>query len=197
VKYVNKNLIIVVGMGLLLGVATSFGQTYLPDGFSQFANSYSVWLTFSFVAGLFAKTNRHALLYGVIVPVLALVGYYITSFIRFGAGVGSLAILLFWFIGGVTAGQVLAYLAFQWKQKEKWAKLAPIAVSSVIMSEGLYQLINLHYSIGYAFFVVSSVAFAVLYRKIFGIAYSLLRALGMSVVLYAVYALAEWLVSRV
>jgi hypothetical protein len=129
------------------------------------------------------------------VPVLALVGYYITSSIRFDSGIGSLVILLFWFIGGVTAGQVLAYLALQWKQKEKWAKLAPIAVSSVIMSEGLYQLVNLHYSIGYAFFAMSIVAFVVLYKKTFGIVYSLLATLGLSAVLYAMYALAEWLVN--
>jgi len=97
---------LIAAVGLLAGVATQLGQSLLPDGVSQAANSISPWLLVAFVLGSRMPDRRWAVLAGFGALAFALLGYYGMVQLRFGYG-GSTGALVLWGIGALVGGPVL------------------------------------------------------------------------------------------
>ncbi|WP_046469037.1 DUF6518 family protein [Allosalinactinospora lopnorensis] len=124
-KSAVSHCVIISSIGVAAGALTSYGQTYLPEPFTQLANSYSVWLTFSFVYGLLAPSKRFAVPGGIVVQMLAIAGYYLVSELRFDAGTGGLETNLVWLFGGLLVGPA-AGLAGYWARTKR--ELGPYAL---------------------------------------------------------------------
>ncbi|GAA4621928.1 DUF6518 family protein [Cellulomonas oligotrophica] len=92
-----------LALGLAVGVATSFLQTWLPAPFTALANGVAPWLVAPFVVGLrLARGWWSAPLLGVLACVAQVAGYYLTSDLR-GFAVGS-AFVVVWTVAGVVGG---------------------------------------------------------------------------------------------
>ena len=176
---------LILGIGLLTGILTSRGQTYLPDGARQFANSYSVWLTVSFLIGLLLPSRGWALIGGAVVQFAALAGYYLASQVFFGAPPGGLGIVAFWAIGGICGGPPLGLAGFWWRGRSgRFAIVAGVLLGGVYLSEGFYLLFVLRYGIGYAFLLVGVILAAGLARGLRHALASVALSLPLGLVLY-------------
>lgn len=148
-----------LAIGIILGVLTSFGQTYLPEPIKQFANSYSVWLLVAFVFGLTITRRSSALLGGGIVQVAALIGYYLMGELRFDSGYGARTTLLFWFISGVVGGPLLSLAGCIYASKSRLSVLAALGMTMVILSEAVYMFGVLHYIAQGVYFLALAIVF--------------------------------------
>jgi hypothetical protein len=180
--------LIVVGLGLLLGTATSFGQTYLPGQFNQLANCYSVWLTVSLVIGLMLPEKKAAIVGAGAVHVFALVGYYLTTNIRFNAGNGHLSTILLWSLGGMTIGPLLGWVGYEWIHKRRTILEASALLGALYISEGLYELFVLHYAIGFLFIALGIAGALVLYRHTSRVVAIGVQLIALSAIFYVAYA---------
>jgi len=110
----SRRFALAAAVGLLLGVATQLGQSLLPAGVGQLANSISPWLTVAFFVGAFQVRPRNAAGAGFVALAMALVGYYAMVFVRFGyATVGST--LALWTIGALAGGLVFGPAGYYWR----------------------------------------------------------------------------------
>ena len=132
-------------IGIVAGVATSFGQTYLADPLKQLANSYSVWLFASFLSGIFFKSYRSSAVSGVIVQYLAIFSYAIVSVLRFNTGL-ALGANVVWLIGGTIVGPMCAISGQTVKRRSNYSAYAVAFQASLFLSESLYQFLSLHYA---------------------------------------------------
>jgi hypothetical protein len=157
----------VLSISLILGLATSLAQKFLPHEYMDLSGSYSIWVICAFVAGLFAISKKQSIICGAAIPLIASLVSYFTSTLLLGGGRVTAFTVLLLFIITIVAGPAMAYLAFLWKQKnERGLIVAPVLVSAIFISEGLAYLVNLSPDIlGYAFILLGTVAFAALYRK--------------------------------
>jgi len=159
---VNSNVRLIVGavvVGLAVGALTQIGQSVLPDGFSQLANSISPWVTVAFVIGGFlASTARWAALAGFLTLVFALVGYYALVWLRFGYTGGGSSLVM-WSLGAIAGGLVFGPAGWYWRNTRDWRRTAAIALlAAVYVAEGLYLVIILpNAAVGVAFAVVGLV----------------------------------------
>ncbi len=101
--------------GLVTGIVTQLGQSILPTGWSQVANSISPWLLVTFLVGSTMPSWRTGLVAGIATLVLALVGYYAMTQLRYGIGGGSSS-LLFWGLGAVVGGPVFGVAGQVWRR---------------------------------------------------------------------------------
>ncbi|MFG2072524.1 DUF6518 family protein [Nonomuraea maritima] len=94
-----------LGVGLVGGAATSFGQTVLSGGWHALVNSTAPWATVAFLVGLRAAGHwRRAAVAGVLSQLGLLAGYYVTAELRgYPTGLGAVVI---WAVAGVVAGPV-------------------------------------------------------------------------------------------
>ncbi len=146
---------LIAGIGLLTGFLTSRGQTYLPGGVSQFANSYAVWLSVSFLVGALLPAPVWALVGGALVQFAALAGYYLTAQLLLDVPPGGAGIVAFWVIGGILGGPALGLAGLWWRRCSGLRALAAAASPGALyLSEGLYLLLALGYDRGYAFLLV-------------------------------------------
>ncbi len=180
--------LIVVGLGLVLGTATSFGQTYLPGQLNQFANCYSIWLTVSLVVGLLLPDKRAAIIGSGAVYVFALIGYYVVTDIRFNAGNGHLSTILVWSLGGFTIGPVLGWVGYEWIHRRRTLPEASALVGALYISEGLYELLVLSYSVGLLFIVLGLIGALALYRRTSSVLAIGLQLIALSAIFYVSYA---------
>lgn len=161
------NVLVVVVIGLLTGFLTSRGQTYLPDPYNQFANSYSVWLAVSFLIGVLLPQRTAVLISGFLVQMLALAGYYVTSLVLLAAPPGALGVMLFWALGGATGGPMLSLGGYWWhRRRDRYARIGSALLGAIFVSEGLYLLIVLMYPIGAAFVALGIIATLATTRQI-------------------------------
>ena len=145
---------ITILIGIAVGFFTSFGQTYIPGTFNQLANSYAVWLTASFVGGYLLHSKKWALLSGVLIQLIAIAVYYFVSYLRFDMTFGSYGILLFWGIGGIVMGPLLGLAGYWWRYVENKKILATALLGSLYFSEGIRNLYEFGYSVGYVFIAI-------------------------------------------
>ena len=101
----SRGLALAAAIGLLLGVATQVGQSLLPAGVGQIANSISPWLTVAFAVGAFQARARNAAAAGFVSLAMALVGYYAMVFVRFGYTTGGSTLAL-WTVAALAGGAV-------------------------------------------------------------------------------------------
>lgn len=192
----NKTLyffLLTFAVGLLLGIFTSFGQTFIPEPFKQLANSYSVWLSFSFIAGYLLVSYKKAAVAGVLLQYLAIIFYYVASSLRFDMGFsfGSLISLnLVWIAGGTVAGPIAALAGAMARKKAKYVSYAIGFMAGLFISEALYQLIILGYvGEGTVFSVVALVFLGVSYYKIkYSVVKTALATLFFASLMYVGYA---------
>jgi hypothetical protein len=183
-----QSLGLIAGIGLLTGFLTSRGQTYLPDGASQFANSYAVWLTTSFLVGALLPAPAWAFVGGALVQFVALAGYYLTAQILLDAPPGGTAIVAFWVLGGTLGGPILGLVGFWWRRYGGRRALTAAALPGALyLSEGLYLLLGLGYGVGYAFLLIGLALTAVLARGGRRAIGSVALALPLGLILYACY----------
>jgi hypothetical protein len=126
-----------------LGVLTQIGQSVLPDGLRQVANSISVWVVVAFFVGTIASTPRSASVAGFVALVAALIGYYGMIWIRFGYSGGGSSLVL-WTVGALLGGVVFGPSGWYWRRTTGNARIAAIALlAAVFVAEGLYLLVIL------------------------------------------------------
>ena len=135
--------LIVVVVGLGLGVVTQILQSILPTGWSQAANAISPWLLVAFFIGSAMPDRGSAVVAGLATLVLALVGYYATTQLRYGIGGGSSA-LIFWGLGAAVGGPVFGLAGHTWRTGEhRYRALALGLLAAVFIAEAGYHLIVL------------------------------------------------------
>jgi hypothetical protein len=124
--------------GLSVGVLTQIGQSVLPDGVSQAANSISPWLLVAFVVGSRMPDRRWAAVAGFGVLVFALTGYYAMIELRYGYG-ASTPSLVRWGIAALVGGPVFGIAGWTWRFEGGWHRAAAIGLlAAVAIAEGAY-----------------------------------------------------------
>ena len=136
-------MLIVVVVGLGLGVVTQILQSVLPTGWSQAANAISPWLLVAFFIGSTMPDRGSAVVAGLATLVLALVGYYATTQLRYGIGGGTSA-LIFWGLGAAVGGPVFGLAGHTWRTGEhRHRALALGLLAAVFVAEAGYHLLVL------------------------------------------------------
>ena len=136
-------MLIVVAVGLGLGVVTQILQSVLPTSWSQAANAISPWLLVAFFIGSAMPDRGSAVVAGLATLVLALVGYYATTQLRYGIGGGTSA-LIFWGLGAAVGGPVFGLAGHTWRTGEhRYRALALGLLAAVFIAEAGYHLLVL------------------------------------------------------
>ncbi len=136
----SRATLVVVG-GLAVGIATSFGQTYLHGALSAFVNSASAWLVVSFFIGSRMTTTRGAAVAGLAVCLLQLVGYYATSELR-GFPAGG-AILIFWAACAILGGPTFGIAGRTWRAGPLRRRgLGAAVLAAAFIAEGLWLYLH-------------------------------------------------------
>jgi hypothetical protein len=139
VRLVVRSLAVVLVTGFVLGVLTSFGQRFLPDEVSSFANSSGSWSLVAFLLALRAPRLGVALVGGALALWALLAGYLVASELRGFAA--SSWLVAFWGAAGLVAGPLLG-LAAWWSRYGSAAQggLGAGALAGVLVGEGVYGL---------------------------------------------------------
>ena len=156
---VVRRVALIAGVGLATGVLSQLAQGSLPGGWSQLGNTISPWLLVAFALGSTMPDRRWAVGAGVVALLLAVVGFYATTTIRFGIG-GGTGSLVFWGIGALVGGSVFGAAGHAWRTSPdvRLRALAIGLVAAVFIAEGLYQSQVVPASaVGPAFVVVGAV----------------------------------------
>ena len=133
--------VLVVGLGL--GVVTQILQSVLPTGWSQAANAISPWLLVAFLVGATMPGRGSAAGGGLATLVLALIGYYATTQLRYGIG-GGTGSLIFWGLGAAVGGPVFGLAGHIWRTGgHRDRALALGLLAAVFIAEGGYHLLVL------------------------------------------------------
>jgi hypothetical protein len=130
-------LVAVVGASAVLGGATSYAQTHLPDALAPFANSASGWtiLTVLVVAACRAKSVPSAI-FGAASFVALVLGYQVVSGLR-----GFPTSETLFLIVGVIVGPFVG-IAASWLRRDGWrVVLSCGALSGIAVGEAMYGLI--------------------------------------------------------
>ena len=134
---------LVLVAGLATGVVTQLGQSLLPTDWSQAANAISPWLFVAFLVGSAMPGWRAAGLAGAATLVLALIGYYAMTTLRFGIG-GSTASLVFWGLGAVVGGPVFGAAGWWWRHGSHRSRASAIGLlTAAFIAEAGYHAIVL------------------------------------------------------
>ena len=155
----------IVVVGLATGVVTQLGQSVLPDGWSQIANAISPWLFVAFLLGSTMPDDRWAAGAGAATLLLALVGYYAMTELRYGIG-GGTGSLIVWGTGAIVGGPVFGFAGHRWRGPSHRERAAAIGlVSAVAIAEGAYFTLVLERpSVGLGFVLAGLVAPLILGR---------------------------------
>lgn len=134
---------IVIGAGLATGVLTQVGQSVLPGGWSQAANSISPWLLVAFLVGAAMTDLRRAAIAGMAALVLALAGYDAMILIRYGYGPG-IGPTIFWGVAAFAGGPVFGAAGRAWRTgPHLWRAVALGLLAAVGIGEGIYCAVAL------------------------------------------------------
>ena len=138
-----KRALLVLLAGLGTGFVTQLLQSALPTGWSQVANAISPWLLVAFLVGAAMPDRGSAIVAGLATLVLALIGYYATTQLRYGIGGGTNA-LIFWGLGAAVGGPVFGFAGHVWRTGEHRNRaLALGLLAAVFIAEGGYHLLAL------------------------------------------------------
>jgi MFS family permease len=134
-------LVLLAGLGT--GYVTQLLQSVLPTGWSQAANAISPWLLVAFLVGSVMPDRTSAVVAGVATLILALLGYYATTQLRYGIGGGTNA-LIFWGLGAVVGGPVFGLADYTWRTGEhRYRAIALGLLAAAFLAEAGYHLIVL------------------------------------------------------
>lgn len=130
---------VAVGVGLLVGGLTAFGQGWLPESVGSLANSVGTWALAAFLLALLAPTGRSAALAGCCALACMLAGYVVANQLR--GYPSSSGLLVFWGAAALAAGPLLGLGAcwLRWR-RGAWAALGAGGLSGLLVGEGVYGL---------------------------------------------------------
>ncbi len=134
---------LIVVVGLTTGVVTQIGQSVLPEGWSQVANAITPWLFVAFLLGSTMPDVRWAAAAGASALLLALVGYYAMTELRYGIG-GGTGSLIIWGLGAIVGGPVFGVAGRTWRvgpQRQRAVALGLLV--AVAVAEGIYNAVVL------------------------------------------------------
>ncbi|HSK51931.1 MAG TPA: DUF6518 family protein [Clostridia bacterium] len=136
-------ILLVVLAGLGTGALTQVGQSVLPTGWSQAANAISPWLLVAFLVGSVMPGRTAAGAAGTATLVLALVGYYTMTQLRYGIGGGTGA-LVFWGIGAAVGGPVFGLAGRVWAGAPQVGRAVALGLlTAAAIAEGGYHAVVL------------------------------------------------------
>jgi Family of unknown function (DUF6518) len=192
----TRILLVAVGAGIAIGIATSVGQGSLPEGLTPLSNSSGSWCLCAFALALLERDPRRAALVGFASLVAMLAGYALATEFR-GYPVGT-SMFVRWGAAAVIAGPALGVGA-AWLRgpdpRRAAAGVAPIA--GILLGEGLYGLTvvaattSVGYWIGEVVLGLTLVVLAAIRIRTWrGIALMLALSAIATVVFYLVYTLA-------
>lgn len=153
-------LLLAVVAGLLLGGATSFAQTLLPDGLRSFANSNSGWTLLAYAAVVACTRRPSARRWwigaglGLVVFHTLLQGYAIVSTLRgfpdsYGPGD-------FYFTVASLGGPVLGLAGLWWWSDSPTLRAVGVAVfSAVMVGDGVFGLVRVSDTTGWTWWALS------------------------------------------
>ena len=161
-----RRVLLIAVSGLATGILTQFGQSILPDGWSQAANAITPWLIVAFLVGSRMPDRPWAAGAGAATLVLAMVGYYAMTELRYGIG-GGTSSLIFWGLGAVVGGPVFGIAGLAWRAGPDRERVVAIGlVAAVAIVEGLYHAVVLaEPSVAAGFIVVGLLAPLILGRS--------------------------------
>ncbi|WP_017544054.1 DUF6518 family protein [Nocardiopsis prasina] len=132
------SLAVAVGVGLLVGVLTSYAQGLLPEVLAPLANSSGSWSVAAFLLAYPSRRRGFAIATGVLTLFAMVAGYDLASVLRgFSPSLGS---SLFWCTTAVVVGPFLGWGAHALRTRSRYSPLAVGAVSGLLVGEGLYGL---------------------------------------------------------
>jgi hypothetical protein len=186
-----RRVAVIVAVGLATGVLTQLGQSVLPDGWSQVANAISPWLFVAFLVGSLMPDRAWAAAGGIATLLLAMVGYYAMTELRYGIGGGTSSLIL-WGLGAIVGGPVFGIAGHTWRVgPDRPRGIAIGLVAAVAIAEGIYNAVTLSSpAVGAGFIVAGLLAPVVLGRsrdaRLWGYA-AMLPALALGAVGYVVF----------
>lgn len=132
-------LFVAVGAGLVIGIATSVGQGWLPDGLAPLSNSSGSWCLCAFGLALVERDPRPAALVGFASLAAMLAGYALATELR-GYPVGA-SMFVRWGVAAVIVGPALGVGAAWLRGPDPLRAAAGIApIAGILLGEGLYGL---------------------------------------------------------
>ncbi len=135
----SRALLVAVGAGLAIGIATSVGQGMLPEGLAPLSNSSGAWCLCAFALALFDRDPRQAALVGFASLVAMLGGYALATEFR-GYPVGT-SLVVRWGVAAVIAGPALGVGAAWLRGPNPHRAAAGVApIAGILLGEGLYGI---------------------------------------------------------
>lgn len=128
----------IVAVGVATGVTSQLAQDLLPEGWLQVGNAISPWLLVAFLLGSTMPDRRWAAAAGVVALAIATATFYTVTTIRFGAGGGMNAAII-WGTGALLGGSVFGVAGHGWRHGTDLARAVGIGlVGAAAICEGVY-----------------------------------------------------------
>lgn len=152
-----------IAIGVLIGAATSVGQTCLNLPWLALANAASPWLLGGFIAGALQVRRNASLAAGLVACAGEVIAYFLVSAARgYGVGGGS---VVFWVVCAVVGGPVFGLAGWAWWRRQGRAgSLGAAFLPGTFLGEaiGSYVLRLHYYSAGVLFSVIGIAALVLL-----------------------------------
>ena len=133
-----------LGIGLLVGVATFFGQGIMPGQWNTLVNSGAIWLVAPFFVGARVRSHRLAAVLGTAVLLATVAGYYGAAGLA-GAPM-SMWMTAFWLGVALVAGPLFGVAGRWWHDERRALRVIGVALlGGVLLAEGLYLMLVLQY----------------------------------------------------
>ena len=185
---------VAAAVGVALGVATAYGQFWLPSELASLANSSGSWSLVAFVVALRARTPRIAALCGALALAGLLAGYVLGAEAR--GDPSSRSLMVFWGLAALTAGPVLG-LSAHWcaRAGDRLVAVGAGVMSGVLVGEGVWALASVadttYPPYWWAEIVVGLVLLAAVTRRLTGasVVLAVVVTAGVAAAFFAVYGL--------
>lgn len=133
-----------LGIGLLVGVATFFGQGIMSGQWNTLVNSGAIWLVSPFFVGARVRSRRLAAVLGTAVLLATVAGYYGAAGLA-GAPM-SMWMTAFWLGVALVAGPLFGVAGRWWHDERRALRVIGVALlGGVLLAEGLYLMLVLQY----------------------------------------------------
>ena len=181
-----------LGIGLLVGVATFFGQGIMPGQWNTVVNSGAVWLVAPFFVGARVRSRRLAAVLGTAVLLATVAGYYGAAGLA-GAPM-STWMTAFWLCVALVAGPLFGVAGRWWHDESRVLRVIGVALlGALLLAEGLYLMLVLQYFwSGGAMLAAGLIATALMARRD-DLLFTLLAVPVPALAAGVVYGLLNWL----
>ena len=148
-----------LGLGLVVGVLTSFLQAQLDFPWLALVNASSPWLSTAFVAGALQRRLPAACFVGAVATLLQVVGYYVTAELRgYDAG---LTYVVVWTVCAVVGGPVFGAAGYAWRAASPVGLGAALLVAAYASEAVVAYQLRLGYTSTTVFFLVIALVLAI------------------------------------